>query len=230
MVTASASSLLGFCQEVLEWACVYDIATNRPLNEGDLILRDGALRSLHIKQRFLVKLGYFLHQKKNFIVGVTKQSPIKTALAYTFSKIDNYLQTQLRPAYEFKTSDPKRQKLCCYFEVRDDVLASAYEGSGSNMYAKKDIVGGRGFGLFFAARLDYVEKLQNYDWLICDLNIYDCIPEIGYKDPTRDLLTTARIMLELTAVTQEHFIWATLIRSLRRIISFRFLRILEKKQ
>jgi hypothetical protein len=74
------------------------------------------------------------------------------------------------------------------------------------MYIKKDINGGRGFGLFFTSRLDYVEKLQNYDWLICDLNIYDCIPEIANKVLTRDLLTIKDIMFELTAVTQEHYI------------------------
>jgi hypothetical protein len=74
------------------------------------------------------------------------------------------------------------------------------------MYIKKDIIGGRGFGLFFTSRLDYVEKLQNYDWLICDLNIYDCIPEIANKVLTRDLVTIKNIMFELTAITQEHYI------------------------
>lgn len=206
ILTTSSSNLLGFCQEVLEWACILDIATRAPLSEGDFILRDGALRSLHIKQRYLIKLGYMLHQKRTHLIGITKQSPIKTELAYTYSKIDNYLQSQLKPSYPFKANDPKRQKLCCYLEIRDDVLLSAYEGGGSNMYIKKDITGGRGFGLFFTSRLDYVEKLQNYDWLICDLNIYDCIPEIANKVLTRDLLTIKNIMFELTAVTQEHYI------------------------
>jgi len=202
----SHSSLLRFCQEVLEWACIYDIVRNSLLNTGDFILRDGTLRSLNIKQRYLIKLGYLLHNKKVHILGITKQSPIKTELAYTFSKIDNYLQSKLKSGYPFIAKDPKRQKLCCYFEVRDDVLASAYEGSSSNEYSKKDIQGGRGFGLFFATRLDYVEKLQNYDWLICDLNIYDCIPNIANKDQTRDQQNVARIMFEITATTQEHYI------------------------
>lgn len=74
------------------------------------------------------------------------------------------------------------------------------------MYAKKDIHGGRGFGLFFTARLDYVEKLQNYDWLVCDLNIYDCIPGIANQDLTRDCTRVGEIMYELTATTQEHYI------------------------
>jgi hypothetical protein len=74
------------------------------------------------------------------------------------------------------------------------------------MYTKKDITGGRGFGLFFTTRLDYVEKLQNYDWLICDLNLYDCIPEIANRVQTRDPLAIKNIMFELTAVTQEHYI------------------------
>lgn len=187
----STATLLGFCQEILEWACVFDIVQNAPVTPGDFILRDGTLRSLHIKQQFLVKLGHLLHTKNVRIVGVTKQSPIKTELAYTYSKIDNYLQSKLKPEYPFSEKDPKRQKLCCYFEVRDDVLQEAYQGSGSNMYAKKDIHGGRGFGLFFTARLDYVEKLQNYDWLMCDLNIYDCIPGIANQNLARDCPTVA---------------------------------------
>jgi hypothetical protein len=74
------------------------------------------------------------------------------------------------------------------------------------MYAKKDVHGGRGFGLFFSTRLDYVEKLQNYDWLICDLNIYDCIPGIANKDLSRDVKAITGIMYALTATTQEHYI------------------------
>ena len=206
LVIASASTLLNFCQEVLEWACLYDIALTGALEPGDFILRDGTLRSLNIKQRYLTALGYLFHTKKVRVVGVTKQSPIKTELAYTYSKIDNYLQAKLKPSYAFNTKDPKRQKLCCYFEIRDDVLEQAYSGSGSSMFSKKDIQGGRGFGLFFSARLDYVEKLQNYDWLVCDLNIYDCIPGIGNKDLTRDATTVADIMYALTVTTQEHYI------------------------
>jgi hypothetical protein len=206
VLTRSAATLLGFCQEVLEWASLYDIATSAALTRGDIVLRDGALRSLHIKQRYLVKLGYLFHTKRVHVVGVTKQTPIKTELAYTYTKIDNYLQAKAKPNFTFKASDPKSQKLCCYFEVRDDVLQAAYRGEGSNMYSKKDIIGGRGFGLFFTARLDYVEKLQNYDWLVCDLNIYDCIPGIANKDITRDAQTIAAIMSRITATTQEHYI------------------------
>jgi hypothetical protein len=201
----SEATLLGFCQEILEWACIYDIAQNTLIASGDFILRDGALRSLHIKQEFLVKLGHLLHTKNVRVVGVTKQSPIKTELAYTYSKIDNYLQSKLKPEYPFSEKDPRRQKLCCYFEVSEDVLHGAYQGSGT-MYAKKDIKGGRGFGLFFTARLDYVEKLQNYDWMVCDLNIYDCIPGIEDDNKERDFQKVAEIMYELTATTQEHYI------------------------
>jgi hypothetical protein len=206
LVIANAGTLLGFCQEVLEWACIYDIVQNAELSPGDVILRDGPLRSLNVKQRYLTKLGYLLHSKKVHAVGITKQSPIKTELAYTYSKIDLYLQSKLKPTYTFRVKDPKSQKLCCYFEVRDDVLEAAYQGSGSNMYTKKDIHGGRGFGLFFTARLDYVEKLQNYDWVICDLSLYDCISGIANKETTRDAETVARIMYVLTATTQEHYI------------------------
>ena len=205
VVISSSSTLLGFCQEVLEWACIYHIVQNAPLAPGDFILRDGTLRSLHIKQRFLVKLGHLLHCKHIRVVGVTKQSPIKTELAYTYGKIDNYLQSKLRPQYPFNQKDPKRQKLCCYFEVRDDVLEAAYRGSGT-IYTKKGITGGRGFGLFLTTRLDYVEKLQNYDWMVCDLNIYDCVPGIANQDKARDSQTIADIMYGLTATTQEHYI------------------------
>lgn len=86
------------------------------------------------------------------------------------------------------------------------MLEAAYEGSGSNMYSKKDIVGGRGFGLFLTARLDYVEKLQNYDWVVCDLNIYDCIPRIADREANRDLQTIAQIVYNMTSATQEHYI------------------------
>lgn len=206
VVIKSPSILLSFCQEVLEWACVYDISASGLLASGDFILRDGTLRSLNIKQRFLCKLGYHLHSKGVRIVGITKQSPIKTELAYTYSKIDNFLQSKLKPGYTFTEKDPKRQKLCCYFEVQDAVLEAAYSGNGSNMYSKKDIVGGRGFGLFFTTRLDYVEKLQNYDWLVCDLNIYDCAPGIGNKQTQRDVEAVSRIMYDLTSTTQEHYI------------------------
>src|SRR5207245_6915404 len=71
----------------------------------------------------------------------------------------------------------RRRHTRCYRDWSSDVCSSdlvleaAYQGSGSNMYAKKDVQGGRGFGLFLTARLDYVEKLQNYDWVVCDLNI-----------------------------------------------------------
>jgi hypothetical protein len=205
-ITSSVSSLLSFAQHVLEWACVYEIVRRSDCASGDYILVDGTLRSLHIKQQFLTKLGYLLHDKGVRILGVTKQSPIKTELSYTFTKIDNYLQDKLRPQYPFSEADPRRQKLCCYFEVRDDVLESAYSGTGSGMFIKKDIQGGRGFGLFFAARLDYVEKLQNYDWIICDLNIYDCVPDIAHGDLERDGATAAPIFRHLTSLSQEHYI------------------------
>jgi len=206
IIIKSTGTLLGFCQEILEWACVYDILERAETSAGDVILRDGTLRSLNVKQKYLVKLGYLAHSKGVRLVGVTKQSPIKAELSYTCSKIDVYLQAKLRPSFQFKAQDPKKQKLCCHFEVRDDVLDAAYAGTGSNMYAKKDVIGGRGVGLFFCGRLDYVEKLQNYDWVICDLNIYDCIPGIANRDNRRDDETVAQIMYALTATTQEHYI------------------------
>jgi hypothetical protein len=102
IIIKNQGTLLGFCQEVLEWACMYDIARNCPLDSGDFILRDGPLRSLHIRQEYLIKLGYLLHSKNIHVVGITKQSPIKTELAYTYSKIDVYLQSKLKPTFPFK--------------------------------------------------------------------------------------------------------------------------------
>ena len=204
VVCRNLSSVLGFCQEVLEWAMVYEIATLPETKEGDFILRDGTLRSLQIKQKYLVKLGEYLHKRGIFIVGVTKQSPIKMELSYTFRQIDDYLQNQLKFTYPFTTEDPKRQKLCCWFEVPQNVLLSAYGKGG--MYIHKDITSGRGFGLFMVARLDYVEKLQNYDWLVVDVNIFDAIPGIRHKDFTRDRERLQYLFRELTRLTQEHYI------------------------
>jgi len=74
------------------------------------------------------------------------------------------------------------------------------------MYAKKGIKGGRGFGLFTVARLDYVEKLQNYDWVIADVNIFDAIPGIENDEKRRDMDKLSTIFKELTTLTQEHYI------------------------
>jgi hypothetical protein len=74
------------------------------------------------------------------------------------------------------------------------------------MFAKKALQGGRGIGLFFAARLDYVEKLQNYDWVVADLNILDAIPGIEKNDFTRESTFISSTFLDLTRLTQEHYI------------------------
>jgi hypothetical protein len=204
IVCTNMSTLLSFCQEILEWSLVYEIANRTDTKAGDFILRDGSLRSLQIKQHFLVKLGRYLSEKEIIIVGITKQSPIKMELAYTFKQIDSYLQDQLKNEYPFIEREPRRQKLCCWFEVPDTVLLSAY-GKG-NMYARKSLRGGRGFGIFYVARLDYVEKLQNYDWLVIDVNIFDVIPCIEQHNTYRDANSLSYIFRELTRLTQEHYI------------------------
>jgi len=207
VVCSNLSTLLSFAQEVLEWSLVYEIASRTEIREGDFILRDGTLRSLNIKQKYLVKLGKFLHEKGIIIVGITKNSPVKMELSYTLRQIDSYLQDQLKPTYPFTEKDSKRQKLCCWFEVPDNVLLASYGGKGNSaMYAKKDIKGGRGFGLFTIARLDYVEKLQNYDWVIADVNIFDAIPGIENDEKKRDMNKLSMIFKELTRLTQEHYI------------------------
>ncbi len=207
VVCSNLSTLLSFSQEVLEWSLVLEIANRSEISSGDYILRDGTLRSLNIKQKYLVRLGKLLNERGIIIVGVTKNSPIKMELSYTLRQIDNYLQDKLRPTYPFKVKNPKRQKLCCWFEVPDNVLLASYGARNSSaMFAKKGIKGGRGFGLFTVARLDYVEKLQNYDWLIIDLNIFDAIPGIERDDRKTDIHRINTIFKDLTALTQEHYI------------------------
>jgi len=196
------SKLLSFCQEILEIALILEVAELSDTKAGDFILRDGTLRPLQVKQPYLVQLGKYLHDKSINLIAITKQSPIKMELSYTFKQIDVYLQDQLKHEYPFTQTDPNRKKLCCWFEVPVSVLNASY----GEMFVKKDIHGGRGFGLFFAARLDYVEKLQNYDWVIVDLNIFDAIPGIESGKSDRDKTTLANIFGELTRLTQEHYI------------------------
>src|SRR3989338_4240152 len=202
-VCQSLATLLGFCQEAIEWSLIYEISTRPEIKAGDFILADGDLRSEQIKQAYLIKLGKFIHGKKISFMGITKNSPIKMELSYTLRQIDTYLQDKLKPKYPFNEKDPKRQKLCCWFEVPDSVLSAAYSGT---MFPRKALTGGRGVGLFFAARLDYVEKLQNYDWVVADVNIFDAIPGIEEKELKRDMKKMGEIFYELTRLTQEHYI------------------------
>ncbi|MEZ2280647.1 MAG: DNA double-strand break repair nuclease NurA [Microcoleus sp.] len=202
-ICTNLSTLLGFCQEVLEIALILEVIDRPETKAGDFILRDGTLRPLQIKQKYLVNLGEYAHKKQIKIVSVTKQSPVKMELAYTFRQIDNYLQDQLKHDYPFVEIESKRQKLCCWFEIPEVVLKAAYQG---DMFIKKSISGGRGFGLFMAARLDYVEKLQNYDWLIADVNIFDAIPQIRTGSYERCREELELIFKELTRLTQEHYI------------------------
>lgn len=204
LVCKNISTLLGFCQEILEVALILEIAELPDTKPGDFILRDGHLRSLQIEQPYLIKLGKYLHNKEIVIVAITKQSKVKMELSYTFKQIDIYLQDELKPKYPFIQTDPKRRKLCCWFEVPMPVLMAAYPGGGQ--FYKKSITGARGFGLFMAARLDYVEKLQNYDWVIADVNIFDVIPEIENGEVMRNQQFLDMIFKELTRLTQEHYI------------------------
>ena len=201
-VCSTLPTVLSFCQAVLEWAMVLEIASLPIVGTGDFILKDGTLRPLQFRQEYLARLGRHLHQNGIVIAGVTKQSPIKMELSYTFKQVDIYLQDQLKHSYPFKETDPRRRKLCCWFEVPDAVLLSSY----GPMYAKKATKGGRGFGLFHVARLDYVEKLQNYDWVVVDVNIFDAIPGVDEGDLARDSHLLRAIFTELTRLTQEHYI------------------------
>lgn len=206
-ICSNVSKLLGFCQEILEISLILEIINRPDTKAGDFILRDGTLRPLQIKQEYLVPLGKYAYQKGVNIVAVTKQSAIKMELSYTFKDIDSYLQDQLKESYPFKNTNNK--KLCCWFEVPDKVLRAAYpqkDDAKTAQLIKKSIHGARGFGLFFAARLDYIEKLQNYDWLIVDVNIFNAIPKIEEKNLERDSIQLQIIFQELTRLTQEHYI------------------------
>jgi len=204
-ICSTTSYLLSFCQEILEWSLIYEIACKQETKKDSLILKDGSLRSLYIKQEYLIKLGDFLSNEKQVtLVGITKNTPIKMELTYTFKQIDSYLQDKLKPQYPFNQKDPKQQKLCCWFEVPDAVLLNAY--GASSMFVRKALKGGRGIGLFFAARLDYVEKLQNYDWVVADVNIFDAIPGVRQDNLTRNMDKLKSIFYDLTRLTQEHYI------------------------
>ena len=141
-ICANLSSLLGFCQEILEIALILEISELSVTKAGDFILRDGNLRPLLVKQPYMVKLGKYLHEKGIIIVSITKQSPVKMELSYTFKRIDNYLQDELKHKYPFTQTEPNRKKLCCWFEVADDVLKAAYKG---DFIVRKAIKSGRGF-------------------------------------------------------------------------------------
>lgn len=218
LVCSSISKLLSFCQEILEWALLLEIIQSDRSSAGDLILRDGTLRSISIKQNFLVKIADLAKQENIYIIAITKNSAIKLELSSSFKKIDEYLEKDKKPLYPFTIKEKHWQKLCCWFEVGDDVLIGSYpEASGNSskysMFATKNLKGGRGFGLFFAARLDYVEKLQNYDWMVIDINILDAIPNIDLSKSEQDITKLDRdfdylrkMFKELTRLTQEHYI------------------------
>ena len=228
LVCSSVSKLLSFCQEVLEWALILEILELPITIKGDFILRDGTLRSNNIKQKYLINIGKKASEKGVHLLAVTKNSPLKLELSSTFKKIDRYLETEKKPTYPFTIQNKKWQKLCCWFEVPDDALLDAYPdaeqrkmvASGEierpqkySMYAASSLTSGRGFGVFFAARLDYVEKLQNYDWVIIDLNIFDIMPSISeqmeeneIRKLQRNMQLFSNIFKELTCLTQEHYI------------------------
>lgn len=202
LICNNINNLLSFSQELLEWALVYEISNLSITKKWDFILRDWTLRSLNIKQEYLVKLWKYLKDRNIYLIWVTKNSSLKIWLGSTFKKIDDYLQEELKYRYSF-TNDTR--KLCCRFEVSDNILKISYK---NDMYVRKWITGWRWFWLFNAARLDYVEKLQNYDWLIIDMNIYDANPYIEHKDKinNRDIDVMDYVFSELTRLTQEHYI------------------------
>ncbi len=210
-VCKNTSTLFSFCQNILEWALVLEIANLPITKDGDFILRDGNLRPLDIKQKYIHRLGKYLHDKGVVLLAITKNSPIKMQLSSTFRKIDTYLQTDLKHKFAFAETEERKRKICCWMEVDDFDLNEAY--NEGNLIIRKGVFGGRGFGLYFVARLDYVEKLQNYDWVVIDLNIYDAIPTVTEAmrgtDVDREPRDTEKLVIifrELTRLTQEHYL------------------------
>jgi hypothetical protein len=104
-ICSTVSTLLGFCQEILELSLILELINSSDTKSGDFILRDGTLRPLQVKQEYLVALGKFAYQKGINVVAVTKQSAIKMELSYTFKQIDNYLQDQLKHSYPFANAN-----------------------------------------------------------------------------------------------------------------------------
>lgn len=94
LITSSVSKLLAFCQEILEWSLVLEIIQSPESRSGDFILRDGTLRSNNIKQKHLTKLGKYAKEKGIYLIGITKNSPIKLELSSSFKKIDTYLEDE----------------------------------------------------------------------------------------------------------------------------------------
>lgn len=209
ILLSSFSKLLSICQNILEWALVYEVSNRSEVNPGDIILRDGNLRSKDIKPNYLTKLAKHLKSKKIHIIAITKKSKLKMELSNVFRGIDDYLQTQLKNSYPFTATRNDTKKLCCWFEIPENVLLGAFGGdrdSSNVTYSRKGFGNNGGFGIFFATRLDYVEKLQNFDWAIADLNILDVMPNIESKDYTVNFNFLKDIFIELTHLTQEHYI------------------------
>lgn len=97
MICSSISKLLSFCQEILEWALLLEIIQSAKSSKKYIILRDGALRSVYIKQKYLIKIAFLAKQKGICIVEITKNSSIKLELSSSFKKIDEYLETEKKP-------------------------------------------------------------------------------------------------------------------------------------
>jgi hypothetical protein len=73
-ICTNMSSLLSFCQEILEIALVLEIDELPETKTGDFILRDGNLRPNLVKQPYMVKLGKYLHDKGIALVAVCTSS------------------------------------------------------------------------------------------------------------------------------------------------------------
>jgi hypothetical protein len=140
IICSSVSKLLAFCQEILEWSLVLEILQLPIIQSGDFIFRDGTLRSLNIKQRYLIKIGEIAHTKNVFLIAATKKSPLKLELASSFKKIDFYLQNDKKPSYPFTIQTKRWQKLCCWFEVSDEILLGAYPAAEGKKISRTEVL------------------------------------------------------------------------------------------
>ena len=70
-ICVNLSTLLSFCQEILEIALILEVAELPETKAGDFILRDGNLRPLQVKQSYLVQLGKYLHDKGINLIAIT---------------------------------------------------------------------------------------------------------------------------------------------------------------
>ena len=159
-----------------------------PRKTGDIVLRDGPLAKPNIKQRFLAKLGHLFSEYEEVrLVGITKQSPIKTELAYTYSKTRRVSSVEIKAQlFRSRRWTPRVKNFALTLKFAMMFLNHHIRVAVATCIRRRTSTAVVDVGSFSLRGWICRESLQNYDWLICDLNIYDCIPGIANKDLRRD--------------------------------------------